>query len=130
MPSLSICFSSWSISSSSAMAIAQRSSSRWRSPVMARSRLRSVRLDIMRTLLRKEASASSNVPRMCLGSIMRLTETAGDVFLGLTLGGVGKDFRGVIHFDEPAKIKEGGAIGATAGLLHVVGYDHDRVMLF
>src|SRR6266536_1959659 len=52
------------------MAFAQRSSLRSNRPVIARSRLRSVRLDIIRTLLRSDASASSNVPRICLGAII------------------------------------------------------------
>src|SRR3954452_8692510 len=99
---------------------------------MARSRLRSVRLDIIRTLLRNEARASSNVPRICLGSVVmrsphQSTEATGYVFLRLALARVRKNPGGLIHFDEAAEIKEGGAIGAAASLLHVVSDDDDRV---
>src|SRR5688572_23529691 len=107
------------------MAMAHISSSRCRSPVMARSRLRSVRLAIMRTLLRRELSASSKVPRMCLGAIIETgsSEAAGDVFLSLPLAGIGENLSRVIKLDEAAEIKEGGMIGAASGLLHVVGDD-------
>src|ERR1041384_4868020 len=56
-------------------------------------------------------------------------EPARYLYLGLALGRVGKDFRGVIYFNVLAEIKEGGAIGATAGLLHVVSDNDDRVLL-
>src|SRR4029079_13530651 len=98
---------------------------------MARSRLRSVRLDIMSTLLRSEASASSNVARICLGSVMRkLAESAGDILFCLALCGVGEDFRGRVDFDEVAEVKKRGAIRAAAGLLHVVSDNDDRVLRF
>src|SRR5438270_1738056 len=72
---------------------------------------------------------------MCQGYVWvqawwRSTEAAGDVFLGLALGRVGEDFGGGVDFDEAAEIKEGGTIGAAAGLLHVVSDDDDGVLLF
>ena len=60
---------------------------------------------------------------------MRSTEPAGDVFLGLPLGGVGKNLRGGVELDQLAEIEEAGVIGAAAGLLHVVRDDDDRVVL-
>src|SRR5438270_2908096 len=72
---------------------------------------------------------------MCQGYVWvqawwRSTEAAGDIFLRLALGGIGKDFGGGVDFDEAAEIKEGGTIGASAGLLHVVSDDDDGVLLF
>src|SRR6266576_6567001 len=50
--------------------LTERSLERAMKAFIARSKLRSVRLDIIRTLLRSDASASSNVPRICLGAII------------------------------------------------------------
>src|SRR4029077_18366925 len=152
-PSLSICFSSWSISSSSAIAFAQRLSSRLVKPFIARSKLRSVRPAIMSTLLRRAVSDSSNVPRMCLCAIIvyrslpfyvslsdsfpirrpavalyqPLPKSSRDVVLRLSFTWICKDFRCRSKLDQSAEIKERGVIGDTARLLHVMCHGHDRV---
>src|ERR1700694_5574088 len=130
------------------MAFAQRSLLRSSRPFIARSRLRSVRPDIISTLLRNDASASSKVPRICFGAIMSIlsssfnlaltvalalhpsTKSSGDVILGSLFRRIGKYLRSPSKFNQSPEIKEGGVIGATAGLLHVVRHDHDRVLRF
>src|SRR5437588_12101440 len=57
------------------------------------------------------------------------TEPSGNVFLGLRLSGIRKDFRGAIDFDQTPKIKKRGVIRTAASLLHVVGDNHNRVLL-
>src|SRR5436189_517203 len=145
MPSLSICISSWSISSSSAIAFAQRSSSRSNKPFIARSKLRSVRLDIIRTLLRSDASASSNVPRICFGAIIAYqflilivfpalppagppsSKSSGDIILRLFFGWICENPSRWSKLDQPSKIKESGVIRYAASLLHVVCDRYDRI---
>ena len=61
---------------------------------------------------------------------MRSTEPAADVFLGLFLNGVGKDFLGLAKLNEAAQIKERSMIGAPSSLLHVMGHDHDGELFF
>src|SRR3954454_1029553 len=61
-------------------------------------------------------------------------EASGDVGLGGLLLGVAEDLAGGVHLDEPTgfagagEVEEGGVLGDTRGLLHVVGDDHDRVL--
>src|ERR1700676_5307139 len=89
----------------------------------------------MRTLSRKEASASSNVPRICLGAIMslscsRLAEASGNIILRSFLAWVREDFRSRSKFNQSAEIKEGGMIGDAPGLLHVMRDNDDGVLAF
>src|SRR5947208_13618168 len=139
------------------MAFAQRSSSRSNKPFIARSKLRSVRLDIIRTLLRRDASASSNVPRICLGSVIQLSDpfilfftlaltlgapsgralpkcasakSAGDIVLRPSFARICENFRGRPKLDQFSKIKESGVIRDATGLLHVVRNRYDRVLAF
>src|SRR5699024_3096275 len=65
----------------------------------------------------------------------RSAEAARDVVLGLLVHGVGEDGVGVVDLDEVAglagagDVEEPGAVRDAGGLLHVVGHDHDRVLL-
>src|SRR5699024_306224 len=65
----------------------------------------------------------------------RSAEAARDVVLGLLVRGVGEDGVGVVDLDEVAglagagDVEEPGAVRDAGGLLHVVGHDHDRVLL-
>src|SRR5437773_8133913 len=115
------------------MAFAQRSSLRSSSPLIARSRLRSVKLAIMSTLFRSEASASSKVPRICRGAIMNglpSTKSPSNIIFGLSFAWITENLCGRPKLDQPAEIEEGGVIRTTPGLLHIVRHDHKRVLVF
>src|SRR4051812_12156215 len=64
-----------------------------------------------------------------------LPESAADVVLSLLLAGIGKDLLSGIDLDEvpglarALDIEECRDVARAAGLLHVVGHDHDRVLL-
>src|SRR5262249_10307114 len=55
-------------------------------------------------------------------------ETAGDGLLGLLVGRVRENLLRHAVLDQLAQIHEGGEIGGTGGLLHVVGDDDDAVV--
>src|SRR2546426_6982138 len=55
---------------------------------------------------------------------------SGDVIFRFSHCGRCKDSFGVIEFDEPPVQKETCFIRYARGLLHVMGYHHDRVALF
>src|SRR5450432_1111802 len=112
------------------MAMAQRSSLRSSNPLIARSKARSVRPAIMRTLPRSESSASSKLPRIWRGAIIGLTKTSRDVILGLFLARIGEDLRRIPHLDETPHVEESRLIGNAPSLLHVVGHDDDGVFFF
>src|SRR5919197_1238551 len=141
-PSLSICFSSWSISSSSAIACAEILSSRSTKPFIARSRLRSVNPAIISTLLRSAASASSNVPRISLGAIIiyrslpfssscsPLSKSARDIILRLLFARICENFCRRPELNQASEVQESGVIRNPAGLLHVVSHCYDCVFSF
>src|SRR6185436_13132248 len=59
-----------------------------------------------------------------------LAEAAGDVVLRASIAGRGEHLARGVELDQLAQIHEGGEIGDARRLLHVVGDDHDRVVLF
>src|SRR4029079_8728997 len=58
-----------------------------------------------------------------------LAETAGDVVLRTPVIRIGEDSGRFAEFHELAEIHECGEIGHTRSLLHVVGNDHDGVIV-
>src|SRR3954471_16077113 len=64
-----------------------------------------------------------------------LAEAAGDVVLRALLARVREDLRGLVHLDQAPRladaveIEEPGAVAHPRRLLHVVGDDHDRVLI-
>src|SRR5215211_3944420 len=83
-------------------------------------------------------------PPICLGSTQKrtrggLAEAAGDVVLGPTVGRLGEERVGAVDLDQQPGavagalgrfgVEEGRAVGDAGRLLHVVGDDHDRVVL-
>src|SRR5438105_15691137 len=86
----------------------------------------------MSTLLRREASASSNVPRICFGAStdnFQLTEASGNIIFRPPFAWICENLVCRCKLDQPAKIEEACVIGATARLLHVVRHDYDSVTL-
>src|SRR6202011_3190357 len=59
----------------------------------------------------------------------RSAESARDVVLGAPLTRRSKHLAGQVKLDELAEIHEGSEVGNPGGLLHVVGDDHDRVVV-
>src|SRR3954454_5240502 len=63
------------------------------------------------------------------------TEPAADVVLGLLLARVGEDLLGRVDLHQTPRLPRGldiekrGQVAGAARLLHVVGHDHDRVLL-
>src|SRR5262249_22256402 len=57
-------------------------------------------------------------------------ETAGDVVLGAAVARRGEHFAGEIELHQLAEIHEGSEIGHPRCLLHVMGDDYDRVVVF
>src|SRR3954453_14466851 len=64
------------------------------------------------------------------GANRDLAEAAGDVVLRASIARRGEHLARVVELDQLAEIHEGGEIGDARRLLHVVGDDHDRVVLF
>src|SRR5439155_26288487 len=108
------------------MAVAHRLSSRLSNPLIARSRLRSASPAIISTLLRSEASASSNVPRICFGGVISIqpsSESSGNIIFRSALGRIRENFCGRPNLDHLAEVKKGVVLGAPPGLWHVMGHD-------
>src|SRR3954466_4358967 len=63
------------------------------------------------------------------GEPRHLAEAAGDVVLRASIARRGEHLAGVVELDQFAEIHEGGEIGDARRLLHVVGDDHDRVVV-
>src|ERR1700746_3454378 len=59
-----------------------------------------------------------------------LTESPGNIIFGAFFRRIAEDSLGSIEFHQPAQIKECSHVGATRRLLHVVGYDDNRKLLF
>src|SRR5664280_2517678 len=79
---------------------------------LSSTRALSVRMLFFRLLISRCSWVAMRVPR--------LAESAGDVVLGLFLGGVFEDLRGGPELDDAPLEKEGGVVGHAGGLLHVV----------
>src|SRR5262245_45199676 len=60
---------------------------------------------------------------------LRLAEAAGDVVLGFLAGRLDEDRVGRAVLDQLAEVHVGGEVGDARRLLHVVGDDHDRVVV-
>src|SRR5580765_1394110 len=56
-------------------------------------------------------------------------EPAGDIGLRALVAGGGEDLFGDAELDQLAGIHEGGEVRNAGRLLHIVGHDHDRVVL-
>ena len=71
--------------------------------------------------------------RLCalapLREIFLSSKSAGDVILGLFLGWDCEQLCGDAGFDQLALVKERGLIRDAGRLLHIMGYDHDRVFI-
>src|SRR5262249_53594883 len=59
-----------------------------------------------------------------------LAEAAGDIVLRASIARRGVHLARGVELDQLAQIHEGGEVGNARRLLHVVGDDHDRVILF
>ncbi len=64
----------------------------------------------------------------CVCHGLSLSESTTNIVFRLLLARAGEKLVGIVEFDEPAKIKEGGFVRDAAGLLHVVGDDDDGVI--
>src|SRR5215212_9271966 len=77
------------------------------------------------------SSASCSRKRWRVSIGIALSELAGDVLLGLLVLRVGEDLLGLAHLDELTRltarldVEERRVVAGPAGLLHVVGDDHD-----
>jgi hypothetical protein len=58
---------------------------------------------------------------------MRPNRIAGDVVFGLRFLWSVEKLRRLAELDQLPNVEEGRFVGDAAGLLHVVGHDHDRV---
>ncbi len=65
---------------------------------------------------------------VCLSTAVS-AEATGDVILGLPLRRLREDHFGAVVLDQVAQVHEGGVVGHARGLLHVVGHDHDGVLV-
>src|SRR5260370_18201177 len=59
-----------------------------------------------------------------------IAEGARDVVLRASIARRGEHLAGRVELDQLPEIHEGGEVGDARRLLHVVGDDHDRVVLF
>src|SRR3984957_15104471 len=59
-----------------------------------------------------------------------LSKPAGNVIFGLLLRRIGEYLPGLTELDQVAEIKERCQIRTARSLLHVVGHDNDRELLF
>src|SRR6201747_1820167 len=92
--------------------------------------MRSTRPPISATSRVSSCRSPSNAFAVCSEAIVfSSAETAGDVILGAAIGRRRKDLVGLVEFDQLAEIHEGGLVGDTRGLLHIVGDDGDGVVL-
>src|SRR5512137_1330981 len=109
-------------------------SSRSLSPRTARSICSSARQAI-RTSFSLRALSSSSKGRSVMGIVVPpgsgpgSAEPPGDVVLGQLVRRVGEDLFRPVELDKLSKHHEGGVVGDPGRLLHVVGDDHDRVVL-
>src|SRR6202035_4878191 len=82
------------------------------------------------------SSASSWSKRVrVVATMLVLPEAAGNVILGPAVLGAIEDVVGLVALDDLARPllvhqHEGGEVGGTRSLLHVVRHDHDRIPLF
>src|SRR5205807_5637148 len=58
------------------------------------------------------------------------TKSTGNIILRSTFAWIRENFSGRPKLDQPAEVKERGAIGAASRLLHVVSHDHNGVLGF
>src|SRR3954447_1865879 len=106
------------------------------------SRASSVRSSVLTTRSRppsactsRSRSSSWKCSRPPMGTTRSLPESATDVVLGHLLTGIGEDLLGGVDLDQVPRptgaldIEERRHVARTAGLLHVVGHDHDGVLL-
>src|SRR5262245_42022266 len=134
----SISFSNVSIASSSLMVAAASSGSRRSSASKDWPSTCSVRPPILAILLLRRESSSSYDLTMCscccsirsVSSRASLAEAAGDVVLRALLLGVGKNLGRFVELDKLTEIHEGGEVGSTRCLLHVMGNDGNGVVAF
>src|SRR5689334_14422551 len=82
--------------------------------------------EILRTRL---CSSWSKALTVCSVMAFPSTEAAGDVVLRARVARRHEDLAGLIELDQLAEIHEGGVIGDARRLLHVVGDEHDRVLV-
>src|SRR5262245_21678442 len=78
------------------------------------------------------AFAVCSVTAICVvlaGYPCDLAEAAGDVVLRAAIARSGEHLARGVELDQLAEIHEGGEVGDARRLLHVVGDDHDRVVL-
>src|SRR3954447_11423496 len=122
--------------SSSAITMLASSTSRCWTVSSARSRAPTTRSRPPSACSSSFASSSWKWLRAVSGT--RLAHLAGDVGLGARVRRVGEDLLGVVELDDPARAvllvveldrEERGLVRHACRLLHVVGDDHDRVLL-
>src|SRR5436189_1457096 len=90
------------------------------------------RFDLFELLLERNPHGFHRIP-----DYRRLTEPSGDVALRPLIGRLREDLRRLVVLDEDAvaaalgalEREEGGHVGDSRGLLHVVGDDHERVFV-
>src|SRR4051812_21174655 len=120
--------SSWMTIDASSMSWCSKASS-------VRSRVRTTRSSPPRAWISRSRSSSWKCCRPPVGMARSLPESSADVVLSLLLAGVGEDLLSRVDLDEVTglagalDIEERGHVAGAARLLHVVGHDHDRVLL-
>src|SRR5215204_1089459 len=124
--------------SSSEMTMLASSTSWCRTVSSARSRALTTMSRPPRACSSSLASSSWNCKRVVSDTLARLPDLAGDVGLRAGVGRVREDLLGVVELhDAPAAVllvveldgEERGLVRDPCRLLHVVGHDHDRILL-
>src|SRR6202158_3249070 len=92
--------------------------------------MRSARPPISATSRVSSCRSLSNALAVCSEAMfLSSAEPAGDVVLGASIARRGEYLVGFVEFDQFTEIHEGGLVGDTRGLLHVMGDDGDGVVL-
>src|SRR3954454_19964319 len=116
------------------MTIAASSTSWWRTDSIARSSESTTRSRPPSARACSSSTSRWNCPRRSADG-MASAELAGDVVLGPRVLRLGEDRVRVVDLHQHAgpagalDVEEGRVVARARGLLHVVGHDHDRVVL-
>src|ERR1019366_4228034 len=127
----SISTSNWSMMRSSSFTRSARSRSRWVSAWRAWFTAVSAWLAIVSSFCFRTSNSMSKCSIILISFRRQIsTEPAGHIIFRLFLRWTGENFWCRVEFHQFAQVKKRGEIRHTRGLLHVVGDDDDRVILF
>src|ERR1017187_4250999 len=131
MTSSSISTSNWSMTRSLSLTRRARSRSRWVSAWSAWFTAVSAWLAIVSSFCFRTSNSMSKCSIILISFRRQIsTEPAGHIIFRLFLRWTGENLPGHVEFHQFAQIKERGEIRHARGLLHVVGHNHNRVVLF